>query len=108
MQLLQERADNLEKKVLKYEQENQQLRSELDTLVACTRVCSNACVCIQYVCCVIGLSVCTFNAPCIQLDINPVVIFNSISSLIIQGKGTPDICWHNDWSSAEDSGTRSA
>lgn len=44
MQLLQERADNLEKKVLKYEQENQQLRSELDTLVACTRVCSNACV----------------------------------------------------------------
>ena len=47
MQLLQERADNLEKNVLKYEQENQQLRSELDTLVACTRVYSNACVCMQ-------------------------------------------------------------
>ena len=33
MQLLRDRADNLEKKVMKYEQENQALRNDLDMLV---------------------------------------------------------------------------
>ena len=33
MQLLRERSDYLEKKAMKYEQENQALRSDLDMLV---------------------------------------------------------------------------
>ena len=34
MQLLQKHAANLEKKVMKYEHENRELRSELDLLVS--------------------------------------------------------------------------
>ena len=34
MQLLQERAANLEKRVMKYEHENRELKSELYTLVS--------------------------------------------------------------------------
>ena len=46
MQLLRDHADYLEKKVMRYEHENQALRSDLDMLVylhtTYTRVCSSA------------------------------------------------------------------
>ena len=78
MQLLRDHADYLEKKVMKYEQETQALRSDLDMLVCLhttyTRVCSSACACAASE----HTKMCTFNVLCNVYSIRYIDIFISL------------------------------
>ena len=100
IQRLQEHAAKLKMKVMEYEKENQQLRSDLDMSV-----------CLQY-----SIEVATVNVASFMCygceQVRMIVIFMRVCLLAmslqhtafnLQGKATPDNSWHYVWSDSEDS-----